>query len=442
MRENLAARLREAGLSESEARRKARLFRMADDALTALGPSGPQRSFWFVPGRVEVLGKHTDYAGGRSLLAAVERGFCVAAAAGPEPCVRIFDVGRGELAHLSLAPDAPLPAVPWAPYAGAVVRRLCRDFPGLEGGASVALISDLPAAAGLSSSSALVVALFTALASALRLEEREDYRAAFSTPEELAGYLGSVESGRRFGSFPGEPGAGAFIGSEDQTAILCCRAGCLSQYAFVPVCHERTVSLPAGWTFVIAASGVAADKAGAVRERYNFLARSADALLRIAGGAEGLLNALGPDGAGAAAMREALSKTRHPEFSTAFLRERFEQLFEECVRIIPAAADLLAAGDVAALGPLVRRSQELAEQVLRNQVPQTSFLALSARECGATAASAFGAGFGGSVWALVEEEHAPAFRERWRERYVRAHPESAGQSDFFTTRAGPPRQRL
>jgi len=415
---------------------------MADEALTAIGPSAPQRSRWFVPGRVEVLGKHTDYAGGRSLLAAAERGFCVAAAPSPEPCVRIFDIGRGELAELSLARDAPLPAVPWAPYAGAVARRLSRDFPGLKGGAHVALISDLPAAAGLSSSSALVVALFTALASALRLEEREDYRAAFSTPEELAGYLGSVESGRRFGRFPGEPGAGAFIGSEDHTAILCCRSGCLSQYAFVPVRHERTVALPAGWTFVIAASGVAADKVGEVRERYNFLARSAEALRQIAGGSEGLLDALGPDGAGAAAVREALSKTGHPEFSAAFLRERFEQLFEECVRIIPAAADALAAGDVRTLGPLVGRSQELAERVLGNQVPQTTFLARAAREAGAAAASAFGAGFGGSVWALVAEEDARAFRERWRESYVRAYPESAGQSDFFVTHAGPPLQRL
>src|SRR5262245_16579915 len=34
---------------------------------------------WFVPGRIEIFGKHTDYAGGRSLLAAVPRGFAVVA---------------------------------------------------------------------------------------------------------------------------------------------------------------------------------------------------------------------------------------------------------------------------------------------------------------------------------------------------------------------------
>ena len=36
----------------------------------------PAKAF-FVPGRVEVLGKHTDYAGGRSLLMAVSKAFCV-----------------------------------------------------------------------------------------------------------------------------------------------------------------------------------------------------------------------------------------------------------------------------------------------------------------------------------------------------------------------------
>jgi len=63
-------------------------------------------------------------------------------------------------------------------------------------------------------------------------------------------------------------------------------------------------------------------------------------------------------------------------------------------------------GDGAALGGLVDRSQELTTTHLRNQVPETIFLAKAAREEGAIAASAFGAGFGGSVWALVPKEGA------------------------------------
>ncbi len=43
----------------------------------------------FVPGRVEVLGKHTDYAGGHSLLLTLDRGFVFAAATNPSGRVRM-----------------------------------------------------------------------------------------------------------------------------------------------------------------------------------------------------------------------------------------------------------------------------------------------------------------------------------------------------------------
>ena len=54
-------------------------------------------------------------------------------------------------------------------------------------------------------------------------------------------------------------GLGTFGGSEDQTAILCCRAGEISQYAFRPVRHERSVPLHDDWAFVVASSGMAAE---------------------------------------------------------------------------------------------------------------------------------------------------------------------------------------
>ena len=69
-----------AGLSPVEAEAKARMFAENERALRAWRGAGDgERLRWFVPGRIEVLGKHTDYAGGRSLLCAVERGFCVTA---------------------------------------------------------------------------------------------------------------------------------------------------------------------------------------------------------------------------------------------------------------------------------------------------------------------------------------------------------------------------
>ncbi|PHY02432.1 MAG: hypothetical protein CK530_06070 [Planctomycetaceae bacterium] len=49
-------------------------------------PEGTMTDQWFslfVPGRIEVLGKHTDYCGGRSIVCAVEQGFRIQFAANP-----------------------------------------------------------------------------------------------------------------------------------------------------------------------------------------------------------------------------------------------------------------------------------------------------------------------------------------------------------------------
>ena len=78
--------------------------------------------------------------------------------------------------------------------------------------------------------------------------------------------------------------------------------------------------------------------------------------------------------------------------------------------IVPGAADALAEGDLDRFGALVDRSQAGAEAALGNQVPETIHLQRSARRLGARAASAFGAGFGGSVWALVAATGAETFR--------------------------------
>jgi hypothetical protein len=74
-RQSRVERLCAAGMREVEAAAKGDLFAHAERALAAAGVSNlSDLRAYFVPGRVEVLGKHTDYAGGRSLLAAVERG--------------------------------------------------------------------------------------------------------------------------------------------------------------------------------------------------------------------------------------------------------------------------------------------------------------------------------------------------------------------------------
>jgi len=121
---------------------------------------------------------------------------------------------------------------------------------------------------------------------------------------------------------------------------------------------------------------------------------------------------------------------------------RLDQFDAESRDIIPAAGDALERGDLVTLGALVDRSQRGAEVLLGNQVPETLHLTRSARSLGAVAASAFGAGFGGSVWALVRRDDAQRFTECWHESYAVRFPEPAKRASFFTTAAGPAAMRL
>ncbi len=444
----LAERVATAGMSAAAAERKARLFEAANRALAALGGEKRGESLrWYVPGRIEVLGKHTDYAGGRSLLCAVERGFCVAARPRSDRVMRIADAVRKTEAEILLSPDAVAAATGWTVYPATVARRIAQNFSEPLRGADIAFASDLPPSAGMSSSSALVVSVFAALSAVNGLDRRREFTEHLRRPEDLAGYLGCIENGQGFGALAGDRGVGTFGGSEDHTAILCCRAGHVSGYSFCPVRAEGAARLPPGWTFVVGVSGVAADKTGSARDRYNRASLTARAVLEL------WRDATGRDDATLAAaathapdaperIREILRRSSHPEFPPQALLDRFEQFFEESERIIPAAAAALAEGNAGELAALVERSQAGAERLLGNQIPETVELVRSARELGAIAASAFGAGFGGSVWALVPRARAWEFRAAWEERYHGCFPEAARTSEFFVTGAGPGMLRL
>ncbi len=439
-------RLVGAGMTPAEAAPKGEMFDRAARALPeSSATDGILRAF-YVPGRVEVLGKHTDYAGGRSLLCTVERGFCLAVRPRRDPVVLVTNARSQARCMLVLDPEIPNAGAQWCVYPSVSVRRLARNFPFARRGADIAFISDLPAASGMSSSSALIVAIFLALADVNDLAKSEAYRREISNLEDLAGYLGTVENGQSFGRLSGDRGVGTFGGSEDHTAILCSRAGELKQYSFCPIRHECTVELPADLAFVIGVSGVVAMKTGAALAKYNHAALAARKALEIWCAVSGrndltLAAALASSPDAPARMQEMLRSAKDKEFPSRLLRTRLKHFQEESNSIIPAATGALARGDLTAFGALVDRSQQGAERLLRNQVPETAALARSARILGAFAASAFGAGFGGSVWALVPAAGASEFERRWESRFHDQFP-SAEHARFFTSRPGPAAFRL
>ena len=436
----VAQALSDAGMREVEAQSKARLFAAATQQLDRSRDSEPLR--WFVPGRIEVLGKHTDYAAGRSLLCAAERGFCICAVPRSDALLRIGDLVRGARFECIISPDLAIPEAGWTVYPSVVARRLARNFSGGLRGAEICLSSDLPPAAGMSSSSTLVVAIFTVLSEINRLSERGEYQANLQSVFDLAAYLGCIENGQTYRSLIGAGGVGTFGGSEDHTAILTSEPGRLKQYSFCPVRHERTVQLPQECVFVIGVSGVVADKTGSAKARYNQASLRVQEILRCwrtVSGTEDTTLAAAANSSGDAPerIRAAIGQVAATSAERDLLIKRLDQFCLESESIIPAASDALARGDLRTFGALVDESQQAAEHLLGNQVRETVWLARNARLLGAHAASAFGAGFGGSVWALVARDAVNDFTRRWQHEYESTFPELAGASQFFVTTAGP-----
>lgn len=383
----------------------------------------------FIPGRIEVLGKHTDYCGGSSIVCAIERGFHAKVETFSDSRLVIENQDISEKIEIDLKDPAAKPGH-WSNYAIEVVRRVTANFGPLRG-VSIRFHSDLPKAAGLSSSSALMIMVFAALDAVNDLRSRDEYRANIADELQLAEYLGCVENGESYHGLRGSAGVGTFGGSQDHAAIMLGKADTLSTFSFSPLRLIEELPLPDTHAFVVASSGVAAEKTGAARDKYNRISNLVTEITTELGGELTLAQLIEEYGIDETLRRIRLIKST---YTTRELLHRVEQFRIENFEIIPAVADMLRNGRINDIGDAIDLSQENAERFLGNQIGETSFLQRSAREIGALAASAFGAGFGGSVYAIVKRTETDDFMDEWRRVYINRYPDHRRTSTFFVTR--------
>ena len=409
---------------------------------------GPEEVEWRVPGRIEVLGKHTDYAGGSVLVGAVDRAITARArrVEGPQSSLTAT-TGGGDPITLRAGVDPDLEPGHWGRYLQTVLDRLTLNF-GAGTAAHLSISSDLPPASGMSSSSALVCATALALASLNGWDK--DPRWVESMPDRLslAGYLAAVEGGRAWRDLPGTSGVGTRGGSEDHTGMLCGAQDRLLLAGFDPMRIERTIAFPAQWALVVGVSGVLAHKTGAALKDYNrgpntvqaVLARWNAATGRTDASLAGAVRHLVGDATGEQAAADPVLQDLLGLCEPGYERKRIEQFRIESLVLVPAGARLIAAADPG-VGEVLERSQELADRGLCNQVPQTRLMVSLAREAGAIGASSFGAGWGGSVYALVRADDAEAFASQWLRAY-RDREQGAERAAVIVTRPGPGACRL
>jgi len=393
---------------------------------------------WFIPGRIEIVGKHVDYAGGSSLTCAVRRGFTFVAVQHESDGVEA--IGTGDESFVTISGEgAGSERTPWVKYPQTVFRRATRNF-GPAAGARIAFQSSLPQAAGLSSSSALVTGFFLCLRDLSGWYNTHRYRNNITARIELAEYCSTLENGSHFGELDGEPGVGTLGGSQDHIAILCARENMVRRFSYLPPKLEEEIPFPDAYLFAVASSGIRAEKTGNALEAYNkasFLASELSRHWQVRLGRN------------ERHFGEILTSHRHAEkdletvldgIDSADFRQSLRTRIHHFVhenRCASEAGRALRRGDLVDFGNVVDRSQWGAEAWLGNQTAETVYLAAVARDLGAVAASSFGAGFGGSVWAMISASHSDRFIDHWRNQYRKLYPSAADNAQWILETPGP-----
>ena len=327
---------------------------------------------WHAPGRANLIGEHTDYNEGFVLPFALDRGTLTAAALTGASVleVRSMQVADGGLT-VPLDELAPGTVTGWAAYPAGVAWAL-REAGYPVGGACLAIDSDLPQGAGLSSSAALECGVALALTQLLGIEVPRP---------ELAALAQRAEN-----DFVGVPS-----GIMDQSASLLCRAG----HALLLDCRSgEATAVPldpaaAGLALLIIdtrARHALSDSGYAARRRE----------CEAAARALGVRSLRDIDDA-----QDAVSRLADP-----VLRRRARHVITENHRVLQAV-DLMRGGQFGSVGRLLSASHTSLADDFEISWPEADTAVEAAVGAGAPGARMMGGGFGGSVIALVPEDAAP-----------------------------------
>lgn len=333
----------------------------------------------YAPGRVEILGNHTDYNQGVILAAAIDRGLTISGSARDDDRIVLTSAERFEIALAELRPQT---GRTWANYPLGVVQQFQRggySIHGFEANVS----SNLPAGAGLSSSAAFEVATAGLLMRlhGIRME-----------PLEVAKLCQRAEN--QF--------VGVNSGLMDQATSVCGRADHLV-YLDCQTEEVRTIPFPPGFALLIVESGAKHSLLGSL---YNTRREECAAAARALG---------------VASLRE-VSPTRLEEARATLdpiLFKRAAHIVGENDRVW-RAVEALTKSDAEAMGNLMNASHESSCLNFENSTPEldevVSFMQSLPDVLGSRLT---GGGFGGGTVSLVRAEAAEELMERLRAHFAR-----------------------
>jgi len=416
------------------------------------------------PGRIELIGNHTDYNGCPVLTMAIDRDVLVVVSPREDQFIEIQNLNP-KFTPRTFRLDHEIPPFPtgdWGNYVKAAVQGLLKYLhlnPSEALGFNLTVSGEIPSAAGLSSSSALVVVAALAF---LQINPRQIDGLA------LAQLLAQAEK------YVGTQGGGM-----DQTISLLGEAGKALKIDFNPYSF-RPISLPADFNIVVAHSLVYAPKTESALDKYNRRAiesRLATAILEKYFNSHlsqkhpiKLIGDLSPDKLGLdwdnifklahTALSEEIYSTKQiaailnapvatiqenfcrrrdgslfPEPVDGFkLFSRFRHVFTEWQRVL-RAAEVLEAGNLPAFGKLLSAAQASSRDDYELSTPELDRLVALGLQNGSLGSRLTGAGFGGCTLHLVPVTETEPFIETIKQKYYHSPeillPENFDWSDFI-----------
>ncbi len=337
--------------------------------------------FFQAPGRVNIIGEHTDYNDGFVLPAAINFSTIVAARPGTASMVRIFAVDKRQFDQFDLSkPINPKPKMRWPNYVRGMAKMLLEAGHHLQG-VDMAVAGNVPIASGLSSSASFEMALGQAFLKISNLPV-DLVQLALSGQKAENNFVG-VNCGIMDQFI-------AALGQADHALLIDCRD---LSYQPVPV--------PSDTAIVIVDSGV---KRGLVDSEYNTRRQECEAAANHFR---------------AAALRDVSQNTFEQQSHELpeTIRQRLRHVITENDRTLEAAK-MLSQGNLQALGPLMAKSHESMRDDFQITVPAIDILVdIMQNVPHVYGARMTGGGFGGCCVALAPIDVAPKVQEAVLKQY-------------------------
>lgn len=337
------------------------------------------------PGRINLIGEHTDYNGGFVFPGAVDKGIVAAIRLNGTDKVRAFALDLNESAEFGLN-EQDKPAQSWACYIFGVCREIIKRG-GVIGGFDTVFAGDVPLGAGMSSSAALESTFAFALNQLynLGIEKFELARIGQSTEHNYCGVKCGIMD--QFASVHGKAG---------HLMRLDCRSMEYSYFPFDPTKH--------GYRLMLVNSCVKHELVGSP---YNDRRASCERVAAI----------LGQEFLRGATM-EQLESIKDQISEEDYLRARY--VIGEEQRVLDVC-DALERDDYQTVGERMYQTHWGMSRDYEVSCEELDFLVTIAEHCGVTGSRIMGGGFGGCTINLVKEELYDNFvktvTEQFAEKY-------------------------